>query len=731
MYTRTGILALCGLIAACAPAENPRQPIENSLYTRDWQFMPSTTALDLAAAQASRNWVPVQLPHTPEIDTLDTSTPFQGDSWYRKTITPAPGWQGKHISLVFEAAMNTAEVWLNGEKVGAHLGGFLPFQINLTEKLYKDKPSELLIRLDNRDNPITGPKPLKELDFNTYGGIYRPVYLRIENDLHITDAVAANKPGCGGVRVSYPEITNERALIDIQTHVANSHYDPKQFRIVQRLMRGEKVIVDQGSPLLHIKGNSEQQHSVQLTLQNPQLWSPQTPNLYQLVTRVYDGNSLVEEQTTRIGIRKFEFANGELLINGKKTRLRAVNRYQEYPYVGFATSAAADYRDAVHIKSAGFDAVRLTHYPQSTAFLDAADELGLIVLNTIPGWQYFSEDPAFQIQAQQTCRDLIRRDRNHPSVLAWECSLGDADVSDDFSSIMIKIVHDELPDALTAGSSHEMVDIVLANTKDVPAKRSASTPAFWITEDTTDTPRDAYPDIAFAQTYGYMFDYNRGYAPHLQRSGIMSIDRQPKFDYYFFQSQRDASEQSATFSAGPMIFIASKWIEDASLNIPVYSNADEVELLLNGKSLGKKTQPRSDQLIHLPFVFTVGKFIPGELKAVAYRNGKTIAEHKVTTPGKASSLRLQVNTAGKPPQSGVKDMLFVYAQLSDATGNPLYSDGVSINFIIEGTGRLLSPAQSLTHQGVAGALVEIGDSLEGLQIVAQAEGLAPATLKIK
>ena len=420
---RITALILCSFFTACAPDESPRKPVADPPYNHDWQFIRSETALDMATASARNDWVSIQLPHTPTPVSPKDGIPFQGDIWYRKTIDYLPEWQDKRISLRFDAAMNDAYLWLNGEKIARHLGGYLPFTVDLTGKLLEDRPNHLLIRLDNRDNAITGPKPSKELDFINYGGIYRPVYLQIHNDLYITDAISANKTASGGIKISYPEITRERALIDVQTHLANAHYDPKQFRVVQRLMLGDNVVSDLGSSLLHIEGNSEQEQTLQLILPNPQLWSPREPHLYRLVTRVYDGNSLVDEQITRIGIREFTLDDGAFYINGKKTRLRGTTRYQEYPHIGFATSAAADYRDAAHIKSAGFDAVYLSHYPQSSSFLDAADELGLVIINTIPGWDYFSEDPGFQSQSQQTCRDLIRRDRYHPSVLAWSCAL--------------------------------------------------------------------------------------------------------------------------------------------------------------------------------------------------------------------------------------------------------------------------------------------------------------------
>jgi beta-galactosidase len=772
--------ALCGLIAACSPSPDTAKNslIADSYYDKDWQFFRSNNALDLTSAQQQKDWETVQIPHTPKIEPLVVNEQFQGDAWYKKIIAPEKSWQGKQIALKFEAAMNVAEVWLNGEKLITHVGGYLPFTVNLTEKLKWDVPNILMVRLDNRDNPITGPKPLKDLDFNTYGGIYRHVYLQINNDLHITDAVAAGKTASGGIFVSYPQVNQEQATIKINTHVFNAHIDPKKFRVVQKLLDGDKVVVDQTGDLQTVNGKTDAQNTIELVLNKPRLWSPKTPNLYNLVTRVYEGDSLVDEHATRIGIREFKWVNNQLLINGEQTFLRGVNRHQEYPYIGYATSDAADYRDAVKIKSAGFDYVRLSHYPHSPAFMAAADELGLVLLDSILGWQYFSEDPAFQAQIQQTCRDLIRRDRNHPSVLAWECSLNESWMTEPFIDSLTKIIDEEYPGAMSAGWQEYGYDIYLQARQHRLEHYKEPTKPYIVSEygdweyyamnaglnqtewanllqadrssrqllsdgetrllqqaaNIQEAHNDNFNTPAFADGYWVMFDYNRGYAPDLEASGIMSIDRLPKYSYYFYQSQRDASEVSDNFSSGPMVFIASEWNEKSSTNVRVFSNADEVELLLNGKIIAKQTPDKNDNsknLKHPPFSFVLEKFEAGELKAIAYSNGKTIAEHKVVTAGAATNVRLTLDISGKSPQTGVKDTVFAYANLVDSKGNVVYTNNVPVTFSISGNAKLISPAEVSTNSGIAGALIEIGDSLEGINVSATSGELTPGNLNIQ
>lgn len=772
-------LALCSVLAACSPPPTQQTSVISDInYDKDWQFFRSEKVLDLATAQQQTDWENIAIPHTPKIEPLVVNDQFQGDAWYKKTITTEADWKGKQISLKFEAAMNVAEVWLNGEKLTTHVGGYLPFTVNLTEKLLWDAPNELLVRLDNRDNPITGPKPLHDLDFNTYGGIYRHVYLQLDNDLHISDPVDAGKTASGGIFVRYPKVSATEATVSIQTHLINKSPQPKQFRVVQQLVDGDKKIIEQSSEPQTINGNGDIENQIEFTVNNPRLWSPKTPNLYNLVTRVYEGDALVDEQTTRIGIREFKWIEGQLYINGEKTFLRGVNRHQEYPYIGYATSDAADYRDAVKIKSAGFDYVRLSHYPHSPAFMAAADELGLVLLDAILGWQYFSEDPAFQAQIQQTCRDLIRRDRNHASVMAWECSLNESWMTEPFIDSLTTIIQQEYPGALSAGWQEYGYDIYLQARQHRLEHYKMPTKPYVVSEygdweyyamnaglnqsawanllqadrssrqllsdgetrllqqaaNIQEAHNDNFNTPAFADGYWVMFDYNRGYAPDLESSGIMSIDRLPKYSYYFYQSQRDPDEFSDKFTSGPMVFIASEWTESSSLNLRIFSNTDEVELQLNGKLIAKQAPDKNantTNLKHPPFTFVIDKFEAGELKAIAYRAGKAVAEHKVITPNTATAIALTLDTSGKSPQIGVKDTIFVYAQLQDSNGNRVHSNNVSVKFTLTGSAKLVSPVETNTAAGIASALIEIGDSLDNIIVTAEAPNLAPASMTIK
>jgi len=728
-------------------------------FNQNWQFFKSEQSLSDEAIQ-SASWENVSLPHTPQIEPKVVDDQFQGYVWYQKLINLNPEWQNKKILIRFEAAMNIADVYLNGEKIGHHKGGYLPFTLDLTDKLKADDVNTLLVKIDNTDSDITGPKPLNLLDFNTYGGLYRDVNLLIKNPLHITDEMLSATPAGGGVFVTYGQVSKARSEVNVKTEVANDNQQSAQFELVQKLKFGDQLVAE--TKQTQQLGAGEKQHLKQnMIVKNAKLWSPDNPNLYQLETQIWQGGRLLENKQTQIGIRQFELNDKhELLINGEKTFLRGVNRHQEYPHVGYATSPEADYRDAVKIKSAGFDYVRLSHYPHSPAFMKAADELGLVLLDAILGWQYVNDKPEFREQVVQTCRDMIRRDRNHASVLAWECSLNESWMPEDLVAEFDKTVDEEFPNAYSAGWQLGY-DIYLQARQHRMKHYETPTYPYNVSEygdweyyaQNAGLNQDSWADLkesertsrqllsdgekrllqqatnvqeahndnlqvpAFADSYWVMFDYNRGYSPDLEASGIMSIYRLPKYSYYFYQSQRDAHIQSDDYQSGPMVHIASEWTENSSTKVRVFSNADEVELWLNDKLIARQ-KPNSDKLSthlpHPPFEFDLGEFKPGQLMAKAFIDGKEVAKHQVSTPGKAVGIELSLDTSGVAPTEG--DVLFVYAKLVDDKGNLVPANHVEIEFSALGDIQVLNPQTPSTEQGIATALIKTGQNFKQASI---------------
>lgn len=680
----------------------------------------------------------VFLPHTPQLEPYIVNDQWQGICWYSKQVDIP---SGKHVLVRLEGAMNVAEAWVNGHYAGKHMGGFLPFVIDLTAVMRENgdqaSHAELKIRLDNLDNPVTGPKPLKLLDFNMYGGLYREARMMVLSPLHITDPLLENIPAGGGVLVTYPSVSAQEALMDVQTHIRyvpldNKDPDMQMFAVRQRLYAGDSLCAC--SAREYTLGKNESLTAVhQLEIDTPALWSPDAPFCYDLVTELVKtgrrGKEVVVDcRKTTVGLREIVFRGKELLINGKQTFLRGVNRHQEYPYIGYALPRNAQWRDAVKIKEAGFDMVRLSHYPHSPEFMEACNRLGLLVLDAIPGWQYFTEDPAFQAQVIQTARDMIRRDRNHPCVLAWEVSLNESWMSENFIDRIVEASRSEMPGPIhTAGWQEYGYDIYLQarqhrighplteskkpyivseygdweyyamnagfsqenweNLK--PAERSSRQLREYgqkrMLQQATniqEAHNSNYTVGACADNYWVMFDYNRGYTDDLEASGIMSLERLPKFSRHFFSSQRSAE-------TSPMVFIADYWdrTDTTGVEVRVFSNAARVDLWLNSSLVDQKgpdNNEYSGNLPHPPFTFTVPYFEPGTLEAVAYSTDLEIARHAVSTPGEPAGVRWWTDMGEIPLEPN--DILFLYAQAHDRDGNPVPSATGHVCFTVSGQG---------------------------------------------
>lgn len=728
-----------------------------------WQFYKSNDTSSLPPASVT--WEPVDLPHTPNLEQLTVKDQWQGICFYKKSFTCDSNSRNKITSLQFDAAMNVADVWVNGKKMAHHLGGYLPFVMDISEAIRFDTVNTVLVRLDNRDNPVTGPKPLKILDFNMYGGLYRNVHRIVKEKIHLSNPMQADVIAGGGVFFSTTLANKQQASFEIKSHVRNQTDQPVKIKITHQLQdkTGKTVAKLQSSQTL-IESQKDADVVLKGSIDLPQLWSPAAPNLYVLKTEVYHNGKLTDMQTDRVGIRSIHITPEGLWLNDEKTFLRGVNRHQEYPYVGYALSDAAQYRDAYKIKQAGFDFVRCSHYPMSPAFLNACDELGIMVLDAILGWQYFG-NYAFEKLALRSCRELIRRDRNHPCILAWELSINETEMPKSFTDSAQIIAHEEFPynGCYSAGWMRQPYDIYIEARQhrhglypekpllvseygdwEYFAQNAGFNQQNWdnLLEEERNSRQPPYSGEkrmlqqalniqeahndnlsthAFADAYWVMFDYNRGMAADQEYSGIMDIFRLPKFSAYFFQSQRDYS--STDLFAKPMVFIASYWTPGESQQVRIFSNCKEVELFIDGQSAGRKkpdNNPLTSHLNHPPFTFGVSCDKPGTIKAVGYIDNKKMAEHAISTPSAPESITLKVDESGISPTKN--DIIFVYAIITDHNHTIVHNYNGEITFSVDGA-TLIGPAKVNAQAGIATALIRTGTSSSNVNIKATTSGL--------
>lgn len=734
----------------------PQAQATTDAFNQDWRFIRADEAQATASRFDDSKWETVTLPHTARIEALvagKENPQWQGICWYRKTFSLPKDAGDKSIVLRFDGAMNVAEIWVNGQSAGKFMGGYLPYVMDITSLAKPGVKNVVAVRLDNRDNPITGPKPLVDLDFNLYGGLYRPAHLIIKDKLHITEPILADKVASGGVFVTFPEVSQDAATVKVQTHVKNTDTRSRAFTLKSTLLDASgKAVASLETTPAPLSAGADQEFVQQIRIAKPNLWAPNSPYLYRVRTELVADRKVIDAEETRIGIRHIEITKDGFRINGEKMFLRGANRHQEYPYIGNALSDAAQYRDALKIKAAGFDYVRLSHYPQSTAFMDACDELGLVVMNCLMGWQYFGKDPAFAELKYQESRQLIRRDRNHPCVILWEVSLNESDMPKAFIAKTHAIAHEEFPgdQMFTCGWTKGYDVFIQARqhggckkVKDLPcvvseygdweyfAQNAGLEQGRW--KDLKPAERnsrqlrgdgevrllqqalnfqEAHNDNLKTRAFGdgiwVMFDYNRGYAPDIEASGVMDIFRLPKFGYWFFRSQRDPKELVAGQPVGPIVFIANHWTPESPREVRVFSNCDEVALTLNGKVLERRRPDVSrltTHLKHAPFTFSVKDFVAGELKAIGYVNGQEAASHERRTPDHVTALQLSLDLGGRALGAGGKDAVFCRADLVDAHGTIVPAGKFPVFFSTDG-GQLIGQNPITAEAGTATVLME-------------------------
>ncbi|MEC0091765.1 glycoside hydrolase family 2 protein [Paenibacillus macquariensis] len=800
-------------------------------FNRDWKFIIEDKSVAEQKQFPSDGWESVCLPHTPRIESLHVDLHFQGFCWYRKAFIVDEAFKGKELFIEFEAAMHEAHVWINGKFKLIHKGGYLPFMVDITEDVEFGVENVIAVRLDNRNNGAIPPgKPLESLDFSYFGGLYRNVNLHIIDKLHITNTVYAGIPAGGGVFVKYSDVSKASATVEVQTHVQNEYADNKDVQVVTSILDKQGRLVRSTKSLVEtVIAGGDHTFAQIIAIINPQLWHPDTPYLYTLLTEVIDGDGrTTDELRTRIGIRTISFSKSKgFTINDEKLVIRGTNRHQQYPYIGNAASNNAQYRDALKLKEGGFNFVRLGHYPQAAAFLDACDELGLMTVEPVPGWQY-CQTGEFQEIVKQNIRDMIRRDRNHPCMIMWEVSLNETynkrqGATDEFFHECHLIAHEEYPgdQMYTSGDTIGRENAAYVN-YDVPytmwEDSNLSRPLedvlpdkggfdreygdyeFGGHESTSRVPRGAGEQKLLLQAWNYQWslnrnrgnrwslgdaswvgiDHNRGCYPRVAECGALDTFRLPKYVYYFYQSQRRPDVIHEQIDSGPMVFIANEWTERVSpAKIVVYSNCDEVELLMNGKSVGIRkpdqgpdteygeritgydvdywltdeeqhkwkegsVESRDDtgilkviphdggncrNLDRAPFTFEDIVYEPGELKAFGRIGGVEKSSFVVCTPLEPEMLFIRIDMGGKALAADGSDFVFAYAEILDTNGTIVTAANHEVTFEVEGSAVIVGENPIQAEAGIATVLLQSRPVPGEVIVTTHAKGLKSAVTR--
>lgn len=422
-------LALFITLYSCVTAENEKSDRIKTNINREWRFTFSEQDDDFSKERtASQSWERVGLPHTFSLPYFRSESFYEGYGWYQKTLHIDENWLNKNIYLEFDGVFQVAEIFINGEKVGEHKGGYTGFIIDISENAIAGE-NLLAVRVNNVWDAQLAPRAGEHV-FS--GGIYRDVYLTITNKLHVA---------WNGTFVTTPKVTKEKASVNIKTAVKNENKNEVEFTI-------KSILLDpKGNNIKEIRTEYKINAEATITcdqnideIANPKLWSPDSPNLYKIKTIIYKNDSLVDTQTSTFGFRWVEWTDDKgFFLNGEHVYLEGVNVHQDHAGWGDAITKAGVYRDLKLMKDAGFNLIRGSHYPHHPYFTEVCDELGLMFLpeNCVWGIGGFTDDgywnsstypihskdmEAYNKSAKKTLEELILINRNSPSVIAWSMS---------------------------------------------------------------------------------------------------------------------------------------------------------------------------------------------------------------------------------------------------------------------------------------------------------------------
>ena len=732
-------------------------------FNTDWRYVQGDPANAQTVGFDASAWTWVNLPHSTKFNTPEDISDNFGVSWYRKTFDTDPAAAGKRVYINFEAAMPQAKVWVNGVLVGSHVGGYTPFMVDVTDVLNASGANVIAVRIDNTPSADFAPGKTG-VDFRYFGGIYRDVTMTVTSPVHVPDAVYANEVAGGGVFVTTPTVAAASSTVQVQTSVQNDDTASRAVTVHTELTGPDGAVVAQAdSAAVEVAAGAYQEVTQTLTVTDAKLWDTENPNLYTAHVTVHADGADVDQVTERFGIRHVEWTTAGLFLNGKRIKAIGTNKNEEIYGLGNAVPDSEIYEDVKRVKDAGFDFIRGAHFPHSPAFYDAADELGVLVMDSMTGWQTFFDTTTFKNNTYQELRDMIRRDRNHPSVVVWETSLNESQFTAAWASTVQSIAHAEYPgDQMYTAGWKDYFDVYIA-TPSAGIRTSTKTKPQMVSEwgdweyggnsSTSRAPRESYDstsaspnaltEVANHQnglnanlglgwfTADALWDFAdmSGYNSTASLMGVTDYYRIPKFDYYFFASQRDPGTLVQGEAYGPMVYIANTWSADSPTSVTVFSNADQVRLYKNGTLVATRspdTGTDTANLPHPPFTFDVGSYAAGELRAEALIDGQVVATTTRKTAQTASKIDLVPDTA-TPLQADGSDARLVRIDVVDANGTVAYKNTSQVQVSVTGPGEIVGPTTLTVKGGQLAVWVRAKRTAGEITLTAKGAGLTSGT----
>jgi beta-galactosidase len=785
-------------------------------FNEGWRFFKGEAPGAEAPTFNDSGWRALRLPHDwaiegpfdPKANPHTGALPISGTGWYRKTFTVPDSLKGRYLTLEFDGAMSNTRVWINGTEVGGRPYGYLGFSADLTPHLrYGGQQNVVAVKLAPED---------RSSRWYPGAGIYRNVWLEVTGPVHVAR---------WGTYVTTPQVTADRGTVSIKTELRNRSNAESRVVLQTTILDAAGQPVARNGDSAVIPAGGAQKVATNLTVNHAERWDVDHPYLYTIVSEVRDGTRVVDRYTSPLGIRTIAFSKDKgFQLNGRQMKLQGVCLHHDLGALGAAVNRRAIERQLQILKAAGVNAVRTSHNPPSPELLEYCDRLGLVVMDEAFDMWRMPKVPNgyakyFDEWSERDVRDMVRRDRNHPSIILWSIGnevreQGQAD-GWKVAKRLTGLFHEEDPtrpttaafDNWTGAIKNELaanVDIPGFNYKPMHYEEILKGHPNWIIYGSETSsgvssrgvyhlPLENYPKHASLQITSYDvvappwamppdveiayqdkmpnllgefvwtgFDYigeptpfhgGRGgsttdWPSRSSYFGMVDLAGFPKDRYYLYQS---------VWTKAPMVHVLPHWNwaghEGRPIPVMCYSNGDEVELFLNGKSLGRKK--RFSEPVQIPVGANVSadkKFAskfrlmwqvpyePGTLKAVAYRAGKQVAADEVRTAGAPARIRLVADRASIAADGD--DLSFITVRVEDKDGNLCPAADNLVRFRVTGAGVIRAvdngnaateePFQADHRKAFSGlALVIVNANGAGkIRVEATSDGLASAVTEI-
>lgn len=754
-------------------------------FDADWKFLKGNAENAGKTDFNDSAWKTVNVPHDWSIEgPFDEKNPTgpgggylpSGVSWYRKHFTVSPKDKGKKFFIEFDGVMEKSDVWINGHHLGQRPSGYISFEYELTDHLNFGKDNVITVKADTSAQPASR--------WYTGAGIYRHVRLVTKNEVYIPQY---------GVFVTTPQVDENEAIVSVLSEITNQSNKLQWVSMQVDLVDSNgKIVASEENKSIELAPNKSSSFGLTLNVKNPNRWDINNPVLYKAITRIKSNKRTLDDETIPFGIRDYKFeAKTGFWLNGKNFKVKGVCVHHDGSAFGAAVPLAVWEHRFNEFKKIGVNAIRTAHNPPAPEVLDLADRMGFLVMDELfDQWTVaknkYDYHLYFREWSKRDVRDTVRRDRNHPSIILWSAGNEIHDTPKPEIAIpilkgLVETFHENDPTRpVTQGLFRpnvskdydnglaDLLDVVGQNYREkeiLAAHKQKPTRKIIGTENTHELSQW----LAVRD--------NPEYAGHFVWSGIDYLGEAAKYPAVSYNSgllyktatwRPLAFQRQSWWSDKPMVYLArrvaktpllptdpgynpieerrpqvlfSDWtpknLHPHEENVEIYSNCEEVELFLNGKSLGKKSKPANDSPRNWNVDFEVGT-----IKAVGINGGKIVSEYELKTAGKPAKIMLSVNKTTL--KNNWDDVVFAQVTVTDEMGTIIPNAENLIKFETKGAGRVVAvdsgdfnshePYQALerrAYQGICFALLKANKSSGKITLTATSPNLKSGKIEVK